>query len=276
MQFRKVTENKYVGESGYSLIYCKSTNSFCINKDNKVTEWGSYFVSVKAAENFINSHDYIHASNDLMLMNMGDVISIIDMYGTKCLNKSKDDELFDEWAINNHYSIKGDWIEDCEERGLEGADFPVIKLYKDGALIQTYHCPQLLIRDLDRIVNDNIFASVILRGKSLRVITAARDRKSSREISRNLIRVKSSNVWAYGVEIKDNKATEGDVYIQFKGKNGGPGDIYKYYDVPVSLWRKFIGAPSKGHFFWKYLRNNFLYSKLTGNKIGKLPNAINH
>ena len=98
---------------------------------------------------------------------------------------------------------------------------------------------------------------------------------STRDLSKNLVRVKSSNVWAYTINVKDRKSKTGDVLCQFKGKNGGPGDIYIYYDVPVKLWKKWLSAPSKGHFFWAYIRNNFYYSKLTGDKRGKLQNAIN-
>ena len=98
---------------------------------------------------------------------------------------------------------------------------------------------------------------------------------STRDLSKNLVRVRSSNVWAYCINLKDRKAKKGDVLCQFKGKNGGPGDVYIYYDIPVNLWRKWLSAPSKGHFFWAYIRNNFYYSKLTGNKKGVLKNAIN-
>lgn len=98
---------------------------------------------------------------------------------------------------------------------------------------------------------------------------------STRDLSKNLVRVKSSNIWAYTINIKDNKAKTGDVLCQFKGKNGGPGDIYMYFDVPIRLWQKWLAAPSKGAFFWKYIRNNFWYKKLTGSKKGVLPNAIN-
>lgn len=98
---------------------------------------------------------------------------------------------------------------------------------------------------------------------------------SSRDLSKNLQRVKSSNLWSYGFDIKDPKTRFGTMLIQFKGNNGGPGDIYQYFDVPINLWRRFITAKSKGHFFWVYIRNNFRYRKLTGDKRGKLPNAIN-
>lgn len=99
--------------------------------------------------------------------------------------------------------------------------------------------------------------------------------KSSRDATRNLIRVsRSSNVWAYGFQGDNQDPRVGTLYIQFKGNNGGPGDIYAYYDVPSSLYRKWITAPSKGHFFWANIRNNFMYSKLTGDKRGKLRNAV--
>ena len=98
---------------------------------------------------------------------------------------------------------------------------------------------------------------------------------SSRDITKDMVRVRSSNVWSYKINIKRNGDKFGDVYVQFKGKNGGPGDIYVYYDVPVRTYRRWVSAPSKGHYFWQYIRNNFKYSKLTGNKRGKLENAIN-
>jgi hypothetical protein len=98
---------------------------------------------------------------------------------------------------------------------------------------------------------------------------------NTRNLAENLVRTKSSNVWAYGVNVKNQKKGIGDVLVQFKGTHGGPADIYMYYDVPIRLYRKLVTAPSKGHFIWKYLRNNFQYSKLTGDKRGKLKNAIN-
>lgn len=119
----------------------------------------------------------------------------------------------------------------------------------------------------------------ILVGKD--VITAARSKSSNRinekeRIQSLLVRCKSSNIWSYGIDIKDRKSGVGDMYIQFKGKNGGPdGGLYKYYDVPVSVYRRFIASSSKGHAFWTLLRDQYSYSKLTGDKRGKLPNAIN-
>ena len=98
---------------------------------------------------------------------------------------------------------------------------------------------------------------------------------SSRDITKNMVRVKSSNIWSYNINIKDKKDKFGDVVVQFKDRRGGPGDIYIYYDVPITIYRSWHTSPSKGHYFWQYIRNNFKYSKLTGDKRGKLSNAVN-
>ena len=68
---------------------------------------------------------------------------------------------------------------------------------------------------------------------------------------KNLVRVKSSNVWAYGINVRKSGDTTGDVIAQFKGKDGGAGDIYILYDVPIKLYRRWVAAPSKGAFYWK-------------------------
>lgn len=98
---------------------------------------------------------------------------------------------------------------------------------------------------------------------------------SSRDLTKNMVRVRSSNIWSYGINVKSNKDNKGDVVVQFKGPNGGPDDIYMYMDVPIKVWKRWITAPSKGHYFWQYIRNNYFYRKLTGDKRGKLRNAIN-
>jgi len=98
---------------------------------------------------------------------------------------------------------------------------------------------------------------------------------SSRDLTKNMVRVKSSNIWAYNINIRQNGDPTGDVVVQFKGRNGGPDDIYMYFDVPVTLYRRWHTAPSKGHFFWQYIRNNYRYRKLTGDKRTHLPNGIN-
>ena len=94
------------------------------------------------------------------------------------------------------------------------------------------------------------------------------------ELQRKLIRVAhSSNVWAYAYNLSNNSDL-GTLYIQFKGNKGGPGDLYAYYDVPLRVYKKWITAPSKGHYFWVNIRDVYLYNKLTGDKKGKLRNAV--
>jgi len=98
---------------------------------------------------------------------------------------------------------------------------------------------------------------------------------STKDLMRSIVRVKSSNVWGYNISTRDKSDKVGNVVVQFKSQTGGPGDVYVYYDVPVLVYRKWHTAPSKGHYFWKYIRNYYKYSKLTGDKRGKLRNAVN-
>lgn len=97
---------------------------------------------------------------------------------------------------------------------------------------------------------------------------------TARDLTKDLVRVRSSNIWSYGMNIRHNGDRTGDVLVQYKDAHGGPGDIYIYYDVPVKLYRQWQSAPSKGHFMWRFIRNNFKYSKLTGDKKTKLKNGI--
>lgn len=102
--------------------------------------------------------------------------------------------------------------------------------------------------------------------------TSKRNKTTTQDFVKKLARVKSSNVWSYAFQPKDNKL--GDMLMQFKAKNGGPGDIYIYYDVPSKIWQRLVAAPSKGHAFWELIRNVFTYAKLTGDKRTHLPNGI--
>ena len=133
-----------------------------------------------------------------------------------------------------------------------------------------------LFKYLDRLFKKydiDVFDTVLCKREFRQsVINCA---SNSKDLTKNMVRVKSSNVWSYGINIKKHGDRFGDIVVQFKGPKGGPGDIYMLYDVPVDLYRKWVTAPSKGHFYWKYLRNNYPYRKLTGDKRGKLKNAIN-
>ena len=102
--------------------------------------------------------------------------------------------------------------------------------------------------------------------------TSKRNKTTTKDFVKKLARVKSSNVWSYAFQPKDEK--QGDMLMQFKNNTGGPGDIYIYYNVPSKIWQRFVAAPSKGHFMWEYIRNVYTYAKLTGDKRTHLPNGI--
>lgn len=98
---------------------------------------------------------------------------------------------------------------------------------------------------------------------------------SARELTENMVRVKSSNIWSYKINVKNMGDDVGDVYVQFKGKNGGAGEIYVFYDVPIKVYQRWVTASSKGHYFWVHIRNKYYYRKLTGDKRTKLKNGLN-
>ena len=157
----------------------------------------------------------------------------------------------------------------------------IVKVYKNANQIIELHPkynPTSIIRCIeklyDKYLNEAIFENCYLKcNDENETILAA---VSTRELTKNMVRVRSSNLWSVGINIKNRKDKFGDMFIQFKAdKTGGPGDIYQYFDVPVNLYRKFIGTTSLGAFFWRYIRNVFKYRKLTGNRRGVLPNAIN-
>lgn len=119
----------------------------------------------------------------------------------------------------------------------------------------------------------SILASEILAAKKNK--KRNKDRKDSKWFTDHMVRVKSSNVWGYSYDIGP-ESDFGTLYVAFKSNQGGRGDIYRYYDVPLKVYKKIITAPSKGRFVWRALRYSYAYSKLTGDKRGKLPNAVNY
>ena len=100
-------------------------------------------------------------------------------------------------------------------------------------------------------------------------------RQNSRQVTDRIVKTRSSNVYGYAYDLPED-SNIGTLYIQFKNAFGGPGDLYRYYEVPLKIYHKFISSPSKGHSFWKLIRDKYQYSKLTGDKIGKLKNAVNY
>lgn len=129
----------------------------------------------------------------------------------------------------------------------------------------------------DMLIFDNgvvISASTILAKGFNRHDTSKKNKTSTRDFTKQLMKVNSSNIWSYAFQPKDEKF--GDMLVQFKNKYGGPGDIYIYYNVLNTVWHRFYLADSKGHFFWEHIRNNtkIRYAKLTGDKRTKLPHGI--
>lgn len=120
--------------------------------------------------------------------------------------------------------------------------------------------------------NAVVKSQYLLDNKNLSTIIAS---LSTKEIVKNMKRVKSSNIYSQTINVHDPENKVGDVYIRFH-KNGVPTWTYVYYDVPIKLYRKWLAAPSKGSFFWHNMRHNFYYTKLDGDKYGKLKNSINH
>ncbi len=166
-------------------------------------------------------------------------------------------------------------------------DAIIIDVYDDGVKSdsKTIVKPTELIDYIEDVLKDRGIENVkIVQPEELDMgddgitlsssVFAASKRKktSTRDFVDKLMRVKSSNVWAYAFNPKDDQV--GDMLMQFKSANGGPGDIYIYYDVPSKIWQRLVAAPSKGHSFWELIRNNYTYAKLTGDKRTKLANGI--
>ena len=212
-----------------------SDGLFTLFLNNAVAEWATPFKSPKAAEYYLDNHDIESASNKHIKASKADLDWLSEIYASVSFRNKKS----------------------------------AIEAVANNQVI----CSASNVNDLTQLLDCKLGYS---NSSIISTVTAAKDKgKSSREIARNLIRVKSSNVWAVGFKMSNSEPNTGNVYVQFKGSQGGPGDVYEYIDVPVSLYRRLVSAPSKGHMIWKYFRNNFYYRKLSGDRKGKLRNAIN-
>ena len=181
-------------------------------------------------------------------------------------------ELYDD-------AIKVSVYKNNKEISVEQFSAPVRFIDFIEDILNQYNIPSSEIVDPDdMLIYDNgiVTATTILAKRSFtrqnRHDTSRREKTTTQDFVKKLARVKSSNVWSYAFQPKDDKV--GDMLMQFKRKDGGPGDIYIYYNVPSKLWQRFVAAPSKGHFMWQFIRNVFTYAKLTGDKQTKLPNGI--
>lgn len=232
-------------------ITASSKEKWYIRCENAVPEWqGRGYDTVEEAEEALNKHVW---NEDMQFL--------ASMYGF--VKSSEDNTYFHESPAGCVHIT--DWNAD-----------PSIEISTDDSS-ESFDNIEDALKYLDQLYESfqiDIFSCATLSNKSntKTIVNAA---ISTRDLSKNLVRVKSSNMWAYTINIKDSKSKTGDVLVQFKGPKGGPGDIYLYYDVPVVVWRKWLSATSKGHYFWVNIRNNYMYRKLTGDKRGKLKNAVN-
>lgn len=260
VRFIQINSSRFISTNKrFSLI--KYHDQYQILMNSKLPSWDYKFSSVECAQRFLNSHDYVNATIDHMPMSSDDIEFIIDMYGFNNVGNNK-------WSMNNgdnSYTLSV---------GSDGSSIKISER-KKGKLLsdkQVFTEATDAIDYLDKINSSLQLIKCSTLDELKTAVTAAG--LTARDITRNLVRVKSSNVWAYMIDIKDRHDKEGNVFVQFKGKNGGPGDIYEYANVPIRIWRGWLSAPSKGHYFWKNIRNNFVYRKLTGDKRTHLKNGV--
>lgn len=239
LQFKQVSRYKYSADHGYGLI--KASSSYHILKDNQIIKWEpvSGFYSVEAAENFLNARNYIEASVDFIDVSSDDFAYILEAYAFRSVGDDR-------------------WLTEIE-------DNQVFLTIEDDEAILNIESPSGSVdaRTFDRLDDlmvalDSFYDSGdIYTSKAIKVGQYISAAINVRDLAKNLVRVRSSNVWAYGMNLRDRKDKTGEVLVQFKGKGGGPGDIYIYYDVPLVVWRKWLSATSKGHYFWQYIRNAY-------------------
>lgn len=187
-------------------------------------------------------------------------------------------ELPDKMTLSQWYALE-DWLEFAETRYCNGCTISVGSLhgtFQDYAF-GTEYFPEDIIKLCKRYYSSgNLYATTDIFAKKVsqqnRHDNSRRNKTSTQDFVKKLARVKSSNVWSYAFQPKTDKI--GDMLMQFKRKDGGPGDIYIYYDVPSKIWQRLVAAPSKGHAFWELIRNIYTYAKLTGDKRTHLPNGI--
>lgn len=242
------------------------------------------FRTLSDAQTWLNKHDWENATSS-SIDNNKDAESKYEsdfIDAMKLLGLEKSTDAFYDGEDVYTLSTVTDSGDDLYIRVIKYSDTIAVDYWINNKLLPSSAKPadtlniSKTVRNIEHMMNKygyNIFANtaIVDRQNRFAVMAAA----STKDAAKNLVKVRSSNVWAYGMNIKDRKSKVGDLLVQFKDTQGGPGDIYIYYDVPIIVYRRWQSAPSKGHYFWIYIRDNYKYSKLTGDKRGKLKNAIN-
>ena len=256
LKFIRASIFKYVSDSDYTCI--KASDNYHIAKCGKIVKWepSNGFHTVQAAEDFLNARDYEAATDDKIGISTDDFAYVLEAYDFALVGTNK-------------------WFTE-----IDGTEL-YLTATEDEFILDSQFGTEVSVKSFDN-VSDLIYAldeyftpEDIYSSAAIKIGAYIAAAINVRDLAKNLVRVKSSNVWAYGMNLRDRKDKAGEVVVQFKGSKGGPGDVYIYYDVPLTVWRKWLSATSKGHYFWMYIRNTYQYSKLTGDKRGKLPNAIN-
>ena len=242
------------------------------------------FDTIKDVEDFLNMHKWetatyrsIETDDDIINEQYADFQAAMRLLG---FHRSEDPFFSNDIVYEYEMSAKSHTL---QMRVLyeDGIMCPRVWVdYKKVSGLRDTRDVSRLLRGLEKYIvkyseDGQIFSCVFLSDVKDRNSYTIEAGISTRDMLKNLVRVKSSNMWGMAINIKKHGDRFGDVIVQFKGRNGGPDDVYQYFDVPVNLYRKWISATSKGHFFWQYIRDNFKYRKLTGDKRGRLPNAIN-
>ena len=79
------------------------------------------------------------------------------------------------------------------------------------------------------------------------------DPENPKQFLPEMIPVTSSNIKSIGYDIE-----ESELFVSF---NGGPS-VYRYTDVPIKVFNKFLEHESKGAFFARQVKDCFEFEKL--------------
>lgn len=251
---------EYVCNTLPNMVVVEDNHKFHIMMNDRIPDWDTGFDTSKDVETFINEHEMDTAT--LSQIYPKEIIEAFNFLKVFYGFTQVDEDLIEKEVDSSLISILKilDRVEVTFDDRLE--------LFTDG---------EELVKFIDEITNS--LHCEVLSSEDIKYAMSSRTTVlasiSSRELTKNMVRVRSSNVWAYCINIKDRKDKEGDVLVQFKGPKGGAGDIYIYYGVPLNIWRKILASPSKGHAVWQYLRGKYTYAKLTGDRKTKMRGGIN-